>query len=124
MAKESNKKNVKDKKSFGKGFKAELKKVVWPTTSELFKSTLAVLAIVVVISAIVFCLDFVFESMNKYGIDKIKEAVQTTEENTVVEGNTITEENTENTTNNDVENNIESTNTETTSNTVENNVQE
>ena len=79
MAKELSKKEIKeqkkknkDKKSFGKDFKSELKKVVWPKPAELFKSTVAVIAIVILISVIVFCLDFVFEAMNKYGIDKLK----------------------------------------------------
>ena len=36
--------------------------------------------IAAVITVIVFCLDFVFESMNKYGVDKLKNLVQTTEE--------------------------------------------
>ena len=110
--KESNK-NIKDKKSFGKDFKAELKRVVWPTPAELAKSTLAVIAIVVVIVVIVFCLDFVFESMNKYGVDKLKNTVQTTEDNTT------TEENSENantesetTTENNVEEKTENTTVE------------
>ena len=103
------KKNIKDKKSFGKDFKAELKRVVWPTPAELAKSTLAVIAIVVVIVVIVFCLDFVFESMNKYGINKLKETVQTTEENITTEdnsenANTESETTTENTTENATEN--------------------
>ena len=87
MAKELSKKEIKeqkkkskDKKSFGKDFKSELKKVVWPKPAELFKSTVAVIAIVVLISVIVFCLDFAFEAMNKYGIDKLKNSVQSTEE--------------------------------------------
>ena len=87
MAKELSKKQIKeekkkskDKKSFGKDFKSELKKVVWPKPAELFKSTLAVIVIVILITVIVFCLDFVFESMNKYGVDKLKNLVQTTEE--------------------------------------------
>lgn len=100
MAKELSKKEIKeqkkknkDKKSFGKDFKSELKKVVWPKPAELFKSTVAVIAIVILISVIVFCLDFVFESMNKYGIDKIKNAVQTTQEqNNTTEGNTQNED--------------------------------
>ena len=94
MAKEANK-NSKDKKKFGKDFKAELKKVVWPTPKELAKSTLAVIAIVIVIVAIVFCLDFVFEAMNKYGIDKVKQAVTTEEENSTVEGEEESTESTE-----------------------------
>ena len=60
MAKNLNKeKEQKIKKNFGKDIKSELKKVVWPKPAELAKSTLSVIAIVVFIVAIVFCLDFV-----------------------------------------------------------------
>ncbi len=106
MAKELSKKEIKeqkkknkDKKSFGKDFKSELKKVVWPKPAELFKSTVAVIAIVILISVIVFCLDFVFEAMNKYGIDKLKNSVQTTQEqnNTAQEAENNSEENIEQT---------------------------
>ena len=74
MAKKEEK-NIKDKTSFMKNFKAELKKVIWPTPKQLFNNTVAVVTIVVITAAIVFVLDFAFESMNKYGIDKIKQAV-------------------------------------------------
>lgn len=101
-------KNKKDKTSFIKSFKAELKKVVWPTPKQLFNNTVAVLAIVLITALIVFVLDFSFESINKYGIDKIKEKVsnsisnetQQNEDNkNVVETNeSITEENNTNVT--------------------------
>ena len=86
MAKKDKKeiKNSKDKTSFFKSFKAELKKVIWPTPKQLFNNTVAVLTIVLITSAIVFILDFTFESMNKYGIDKIKEVVSnSTIDNTI-----------------------------------------
>ena len=58
----------------------------------MFNSTVAVLTIVLISAVIVFALDFVFESINKYGLDKIKEAVSNsaTEElsNEVVENET------------------------------------
>jgi len=72
-------KNSKDKTSFFKGFKAELKKVSWPTPKQLVNNTSAVIVIVLILSAIVFVLDFAFNAANKYGIDKIKEAVVSTE---------------------------------------------
>ena len=77
MAKKEKKevKNSKDKTSFMKSFKAELKKVIWPTPKQLVNSTVAVLTIVLITAAIVFVLDLTFESINKYGIDKIKEVV-------------------------------------------------
>jgi len=93
MAKKEEK-NIKDKTSFMKSFKAELKKVSWPTPKQLFNNTVAVLAIVIITAAIVFVLDFAFESMNRYGIDKIKNAVSNSASNE-----------TNNNTNNEVENN-------------------
>jgi preprotein translocase subunit SecE len=86
-------KNSKDKTSFLKGFKAELKKVIWPTPKQLFNNTVAVLAIVLITALIVFILDVSFESLNKYGIDKIKEVVSnSTETNEISEDETSTEE--------------------------------
>ena len=86
---------------------------MWPTPAELAKSTLADNAIVVVIVVIVFCLDFVFESMNKYGVDKLKNTVQTTEDNTTTEDNS---ENANTESETSTENNVE----ETTENVAEN----
>ena len=74
MAKKDGK-NIKDKTSFMKSFKAELKKVIWPTPKQLFNNTVAVLAIVLITAVIVFVLDFTFESINKYGVNRIKEVV-------------------------------------------------
>ena len=86
MAKKDKKevKNSKDKTSFMKSFKAELKKVSWPTPKQLFNNTVAVLAIVLVTAVIVFVLDITFESINKYGINKIKENVSNS---TIIENN-------------------------------------
>ena len=89
-------KNSKDKTSFMKSFKAELKKVSWPTPKQLFNSTVAVLAIVLITAVIVFALDFTFESINKYGINKIKEVVSNSTTNEVAEENSeVSGENTE-----------------------------
>ncbi|MBQ2938610.1 MAG: preprotein translocase subunit SecE [Clostridia bacterium] len=97
MAKKDKKemKNNKDKKSFTKSFKAELKKVIWPTPKQLFNNTVAVLAIVLVTTAIVFVLDLAFESMNKYGIDKVKEIVSNSTTNEQVEDAIVENETTE-----------------------------
>ena len=80
MAKNEEKGNEKNKKSFFKGFKAELKKVSWPTPKQLVNSTIAVITIVLVTAAIVFILDFAFESLNKYGVDRIKSSIGTSTE--------------------------------------------
>ena len=107
--------NSKNKKSFFKDFKAELKKVVWPTPKQLVNNTVAVITIVLITAAIVFVLDLAFKTLDEKGIDKIREVITTnettensttnettndatTDDNTTAEDNTTTEEtNTENT---------------------------
>ena len=101
-------KNQKDKTSFAKSFKAELKKVVWPTPKQLFNNTVAVLAIVIITSLIVFVLDFTFKSMNEHGIDKIKQIVSNSATNNTVDNST----NEENVTNNETTNSSENVTTE------------
>jgi preprotein translocase subunit SecE len=81
-AKNKEKKQVKQKSHFLKDTKAELKKVIWPTPKQLANNTLAVISIVVLIGVIVFVLDLCFDKMNAFGIDKLKQAVQSTTSNT------------------------------------------
>ena len=81
---------VKKEKRFFKDFKAELKKVIWPSSKQLINNTTAVIVIVLIVSAIVFVLDVAFESMNTYGIDKIKSLV-TSNEVTDVQENTASD---------------------------------
>ena len=75
MAKKDSKNESKAKKQFFKDFKAELKKVIWPTPKQLVNNTSAVVAIVLVTAAIVFVLDVVFDMGNKYGISKMQNIV-------------------------------------------------
>lgn len=98
-------KSSKEKKHFWKDFKAELKKVIWPTPKQVVNNTVAVITIVVITAVIVFVLDLAFEALNTYGIDKIRSLVTNTENE---EGN-VEEENTENTEGNAENNNAEST---------------
>ena len=93
--KQNKKENNKNKKSFFKDFKAELKKVVWPTPKQLVNNTVAVITIVLITAAIVFVLDFVFETVNKYGIDKVRDAVVTNFQNNSEAENTENSENSE-----------------------------
>ena len=89
----ANKKEVsKNKKSFTKDFKSELKKVIWPTPKQLLNNTIAVVTIVLVTAAIVFILDVTFESLNKHGVNKVKEVIST--------NNSATQDNTTNETDN------------------------
>ena len=73
MAKEKN------KGSFFRSFKAELKKVIWPTPKQLITGTIAVITIVLIIAAIVFVLDLAFDFLNTAGLNRIKERVTNTE---------------------------------------------
>ena len=73
--KTNKKENSKNKKSFFKDFKAELKKVVWPTPKQLVNNTVAVITIVLITAIIVFVLDLAFEFVNKQGIEKVKEVI-------------------------------------------------
>lgn len=113
MPKEANKKQdnkKQNKKSFGKDFKAELKRVIWPTPKQLFNNTVAVITVVLITAAIVFVLDFAFESMNKHGIEKLKEMVDNNNSeatNSVVLNETSTEESSENTVAEENANNVE-----------------
>ena len=82
--KKDNVKKVKEnKKSYFKDFKAELKKVSWPTFKQLVKNTSAVVAIVIFTAVIIFVLDVIFESLNNFGVNKLKEPV--TSDNEVTE---------------------------------------
>ena len=100
MAKKDNKKESKTKKHFFKDFKAELKKVIWPTPKQLVNNTVAVVTIVLITAAIVFVLDVVFDMGNKYGISNLQSIVNekfNQEENTENADDTDSgEENTDN----------------------------
>ena len=85
-------KNDKNKKTFFKSFKTELKKVVWPTPKQLVNNTVTVITIVLICAVIVFVLDMIFETINKQGIERIRDAVVGTEN--VVEQNATTDTNT------------------------------
>ena len=77
MAKEPKKdsKNSKENKKYFKEFKAELKRVSWPTFKQLVNNTAIVLAIVILIAVIVFVLDVVFENLNNLGVERLKAIV-------------------------------------------------
>ena len=98
MAKDAkNNKEVKNKKHFFKDFKAELKKVIWPTPKQIVNNTIAVITIVIITAAIVFVLDFVFNIFNEKGVNKLKSNIRnkTAVEN-VIEENTETNSGEEN----------------------------
>jgi preprotein translocase SecE subunit len=55
---------VTSKKGFFANMVAELKKVVWPTPSQTVKSTGTVILFVIIITAILVLLNYVFETLN------------------------------------------------------------
>ena len=124
MDKKESKTENKVKKHFFKDFKAELKKVIWPTPKQLVNNTVAVVTIVLITAAIVFVLDVVFDMGNKYGISRLQNVVNeeynpaenTTSDNTSTDNTTSSEEenaNTENNTENTVEENTTTENNKT-----------
>ena len=117
---EEKQENSRNNESFFKDFKAELKKVVWPTPKQLVNNTVAVITIVLITAAIVFVLDLAFKTLDEKGIDKIREVITTNEttDNTTTDENATAEDNTtsEETSN---EENTSTENAETTTNEAE-----
>ena len=97
MAKNENKNDNKVKKHFFKDFKAELKRVIWPTPKQLVNNTTAVVTIVIITAIIVFALDAVFDLGNKYGISKLQSIVNEKYNNTESTNSTDDSSNTTNT---------------------------
>lgn len=89
---QNSKENTKNKKSFFKSFKAELKKVTWLTPKQLANNTTAVIVIVLLTAIIVFILNVAFEAMNEKGIDQLRKAIS----NSVQETNESGDESTSN----------------------------
>ena len=101
--KESEVKEKKQKNSYFKEMKTELKKVVWPTKKELLNSTVSVIGFVLIITVIVFILDLCFDNVNKYGITKLQETIKTS-----IQGETTNETANETETNTSTENDTSS----------------
>jgi len=107
VAKDS-KKNSKDKRHFSKDFKAELKKVIWPTPKQLLNNTVAVVSIVIITAIIVLVLDLGFEALNEHGINKLRSMVDNTTLNTQIDNTTLDETNNTTTENVEAQENNES----------------
>jgi|SRR5574344_1879162 preprotein translocase SecE subunit len=85
----ANKDTKKTNRHFFKDFKAELKKVIWPTPKQVVNNTVAVIVIVVITAALVFVLDLAFDLLNTYGVDKLKSAIDNKQENVVISNNEV-----------------------------------
>ena len=119
---DTKKQDGKNKKHFMKDFKAELKRVIWPTPKQLLNNTIAVITVVLITAVIVFALDFVFESMNTYGIDKLKEIVDTDDTTNTLDTNSLIsleDSNSVNVTTSDDSTNVTENNVSEDSNSVE-----
>lgn len=92
MAKDANNKEVKNKRHFFKDFKAELKKVIWPTPKQIVNNTIAVITIVIITAVIVFALDSVFNILNDKVLNRFKENITETANIEEAEAETETEE--------------------------------
>ena len=96
MAKETKKsRNEKTTKKEGKGFfkefRAELKKVVWPSPKQLVNNTSIVVGMILITAAIVFCLDFAFDNGYQFVMNKaasVIEKAESSETNNAVENKT------------------------------------
>lgn len=94
-------KNDKNKRWF-KEFRAELKKIIWPSRSELVENSVVVISMVVIVAAIIFVLDLAFKSLNSVEVEGAKKlkntiAVSSDENTTDEETNQTTETSTEET---------------------------
>ncbi len=87
MAKETKSKK-ENNRHFFKDFKAELKKVIWPTPKQVLNNTTAVITIVLITAIIVFVLDIAFEKLNTHGIDRLKSVISSSQTNSISE-NTV-----------------------------------
>ena len=109
---EKSEKTNKKQKHFWKDFKAELKKVIWPTPKQVANNTTAVITIVLITAIIVFVLDVAFEKVNTHGIDRLRSVVSSKETNN------ISNEIDSNVVGNTIENNMVETNTIQDNNTI------
>ena len=91
MAKKEIKQDKKQKKFF-KDFKAELKKVSWPTPKQLVNNTTVVVVIVLITALIVFVLDLAFNFMHESGVTKLQTVVQEHFGNNTATDNNVADE--------------------------------
>ena len=74
VVKEKNK-EYKVKKHFFKDFKAELKKVVWPTKNQLINNTVLVIGLIIAFSVIILGFDMILEFFDEKLWEVIKNKI-------------------------------------------------
>jgi preprotein translocase subunit SecE len=92
-------KPTEPKKHWFKDFKAEIKKIVWPTGKKLFDNTVVVITMVIVVALIIFVLDLGFKALSGLEVNelnRLKSEVAAESSNTTSEVTdaTITEDST------------------------------
>lgn len=107
----------KEKKPFFKGMKSELKKVIWPTSTQVVNNTTAVIVVVLIVISIVVVLDLGLEKIREFGIEKMNTVISSTEQDVVVGEENSTENSTENSPNDSTDGDM--TNAPTDENTVD-----
>ena len=102
--KENDVKEKKQKSHYFKDMKAELKKVIWPSSKQTVNNTIAVIVFTLVAAVIVFVLDLCFDSLNKYAITPLQEKIQSSYKASQPSNEEKTESNKEKVENKDAEN--------------------
>ena len=92
------KKSVK-KDSKLSGFRAELKKVIWPKGRQLFENTVVVVSMVIVVSVLIFVLDLTFRGMKDFEVKQLNKVITSNTTNSTSTTETNTTSNTTATTN-------------------------
>jgi len=83
---------VSNQKHWFKDFKAELKKIIWPTKSQLAENTTVVISMVVIVALIIFVLDLAFKAINGGVTTLVVNAKNEISDSNVVAENTVDDE--------------------------------
>lgn len=89
--KKTNKSDSNQNKWF-KDFKAELKKIIWPSKKQLWENTAVVISMVVIVSVIIFLLDLGFKALNELevkGAESLKNKISTSQNSTNESSNDV-----------------------------------
>ena len=85
-------KEAKKQKRWFKDFKAELKKMVWPSGKELWENTVVVLSSVILVALIIFALDSAFNGLSKLEVEGVKKIQNSISDEENIQGNEVIEE--------------------------------
>ena len=101
-------------------FKAELKRVVWPSQKNLAENTVVVVSMVVIVSLTIFVLDLAFGALTEFEIKQVEKLKNSITASNVVEENTTNNTTADNLVN-DNKNNAVNNSTEANATILENN---